>query len=240
MRKLGDLAGSVPQVFMPDREHAHNMSSISAQRRLALEDLTGKLFFVVGWAAIILEIGGAIGVFALVSVPDTLAALPLIWIADQLPMLASLPLAAAALLVLYPSLVDQSPTLTTSSLLLVVGPWAVFVTVMAWGLASIVLSAVPFSPDSLFSHNVAGLALWLMFFVGIGIFGVSLLQTSRYRLAGGGFLGFVVALNGPLLLAKTTSYPADKLLWFSPVGTALAMVVIGYSLSLGQDFSERK
>ncbi|NEU58794.1 hypothetical protein [Halorussus sp. MSC15.2] len=216
------------------------MSFISVQRLLALEDLTGKLFLVLGGAAITLEIGGAVGAFALVSVPDALAALPLIWIADQLPVLASLPLAAASVLVMYPWLVDRSPTLTTSSLLLVTGPWAVFVTVIVWGLASVVLPAVPFSPDALLSHHVAGLALWFMFFLGIGFFGVSLLQTSRYRLAGGGFLAFVVALNGPWLLAKTTSCPADRLLWFAPVGTALAMVVIGYSLSLGQDFSKRK
>lgn len=216
------------------------MVFLGTERRLALEDLTGKLFLVAGGAAITSEVGGSVGAFALVPVPDALAALPLIWMVESLPVLASLPLAVASVLVLYPRLVDRTPTVATSSLLLAVGPWAVFVAVIVWGLASVVLPAVSFSPDALLSAHVAGLALWLVFFLGIGLVGVSLLQTSRYRLAGGGFLTFVLAWNGPSLLAKATSYPPDRLLWFSSVGTALAMVVIGYSLSLGQNSSDRK
>ncbi|MFC4552693.1 MULTISPECIES: hypothetical protein [Halorussus] len=215
------------------------MAFLGTERRLALEDLTGRLFLVAGGTAIALEVGDSVGAFALVPVPDALVALPLIWMVESLPVLVSLPLAVASVLVLYPVLVDRTSTVATGSLLLAGGPWAVFVAVIAWGLASVVLPAVPFSPDALLSAHVAGLALWLAFFLGIGLVGVSLLRTNRYRLAGGGFLTFILAWNGPFLLAKATSYPPDGLLRFSSVGTALAMVVIGYSLSLGQDFSER-
>ncbi|WP_135828143.1 hypothetical protein [Halorussus halobius] len=209
-----------------------------AEPRPALEALTGKLFLVGGGAAIASAVGSSVGAFALVPLPDALAALPLLWMVESLPVLASLPLAVAAVVVLYPRLVDRTPAVATSGLLLAVVPWSLFAAVLAWGSASVVVPGVAFSPDAVLSARAAGLALWLAFFLGVGLAGVSLLQTGRHYLAGGGLLAFVVAWNGPLLLAEATGYPPGRVLRFSPTGTALAMVVIGYSLSPGQDLSD--
>lgn len=142
-------------------------------------------------------------------------------------------LSYVGLLGLYPRFAERTPNAARAGFVLILLPLLVLIVILVWGIAShLPIGAAPSPVDVVPDLGKVFVMIFLLFTVGVGVFGVVSLRTGiPSRIIGVLLLGF--AATWVLLLGASAVYGTQFPTWLDTVSVAVRAILltgIGYSL----------
>lgn len=208
------------------------MRSINKVSRDSLEKWSAWVFLVAGVLMLVPSARSAIELVTAISFSGTITGLF---------GFAGIVLSYIGLIGLSPQLIDETPRLAQTGLVLMGLPAIVIVVLIGWVIGTLIVPAIPSMESTLPAPAMVFRSVFLLFALGTTSFGVASLR-SRVPSRTVGVLLLILAANWFVILVAMLVFSGTFPPWVSFitwVGGAGPLVAIGYSMWRGREQFDR-